>query len=472
MRRLVLILMLLVAGRAPAAVDLAGREAAYSQTGQFVVTGRLLVPDSAHVLRFDDKFQQFVASGWTPGAKPLNRGVTSTNATTLRLDPNYLVATAERLRFAFNELLHLTEPYRGRIYINLLDEAAPADGVTFHQMFDGSKHTWNCKITMPAEIQPELLLRVLVQALLFEASQRNAGPGGCEIPLWLTEGLIAHLAARVGGQVLFDQQTKINTSYSPVAESRELSEAIGPAGCFTLEQLSWPGTIERKPGVERDFEVSAHAFVRELLRLQNGGRCLGQVVRLLPRFENWQFAFLSAFQTHFPSLLDAEKWWAINSLHLGGRGDFEKWTLADSLQRLDQALVLTIERRATPESESIREERDLRSVILTMNFEQQKSMLARTISGLFALELRAAPQLFRLVSDYRLILERYVTDRAEALRRDIERQRPSRRQEVVIEATLRRLAALTELRQDFDILLPEVPAPAATTGPALSSVQP
>ncbi len=472
MRRPVILAALLVATPAMAAVDLPGNEVAYSQSGQFVVTGRPLAPSSVRLFRYDPNSRRFVNDGWTAGSRPQDPALGATNSTTLRLDPNYLVASAERLRSGFNEVLQFKEPHRGRIYINLLETASPDDEIMFNRIYDRLKQTWNVRITMPSELAPERVLRVLIQALLFEATHRQAGPGGCDIPHWLSDGLVAHLDERFGDLAVFDPAQPLNTSYSPMDEARILNEALGPGGCLTLEQLSWPGTLGDQPGIAQTFTRSSHAFVLELLQLKDGGRCLGRTIQLLPRFENWQFAFLSGFQPHFPSLLDAEKWWAINSLLMGGRGAFEKWTFTESLRRLDHVLALPVERRTGSEGEGSREEMSVRAIITSMSFEAQKSMLTRTISRLFALELRAAPHLARLITDYRTTLERYVADRDEARRKDAERSRPSRREEVVVEVTVRRLDSLAQLRQDFELLLPGEVVPDVPPSAVVSSVGP
>lgn len=468
MRWLGFVLLLLAADRLSAAPDIGGNEVTYSQSGQFVVSGRHVEPSAARRFRFDGNVQQFVATGWTAGTKAGDGTITATGAATLLLDPNYLVASAERLRSGFNDLLDLKETHRGRIYISLFEAASPDDEITFIQVYDKPKQTWSARISMPTELAADRVLRVLIQALLFEASHRGAGPGGCEIPLWLTEGLVAHLGERLGDLAVFEPARTINAAYSPLSEAGRLKARLGNETCFTLDQLSWPRLLEDRSGTRRAFELSSHALVLELAQLRQGGRCLGLMIRNLPQYANWQFAFLAGFQPHFPSLLDAEKWWAIQSLLVGGRDAFAKWTIAESLKRLDEALVLPVERRVGSEEELTREEMTLREIVVALGFEQQQPMLMRTVAGLFALELRASPHAVRLIADYRALIERYLADREDARQKDSERSRPSRREEVVVETTLRRLDMLARLRQDFEVLLPAEGAPAGDP-PALSS---
>lgn len=471
MRRTDLTFLLFVTASLLVVADARGNEVAYSQSGQFVITGRAREPQAVRRLQFDPNFRRFVEAGWTPGARTESTAGTNTNEPTLLLDPNYLVASAERLRSAFGDLLDLRDPHRGRVYINLLEAAPSGDEITFNRVYDRLKHTWNVHITMPAELAPDRLLRVLIQALLFEVSHRGAGSGGCEIPLWLSEGLVAHLSERFGDLALFEPAQVLNASYSPLNEARQLRASCGTNTCLTLEQLSWPGLLEDTPEVRHQFTLSAHALVLELAQSRNGGRSLGRMIRTLPRFENWQFAFLDAFQARFPSLLEAEKWWAINSLLVGSRDGMEKWTFVETLKRLDAALLVPVERR-TGDDTATRMELSLKEVIGTLSFEQQRPLLVRSVRGLFALELRAAPHAVRLVEDHRVTLERYLSDREEARRTERERNRATRQEEPVIEATLRRLDSLAQLRQDFEVLLPGDALPDATSAGVAASVRP
>lgn len=445
---------------------------AYSQSGQFVVAGRSLPPAASRVLRYDSGIRRFVDAGWTGGERPVATETGGTNSVALRLDPNYLVATAERVRSTFNDLLDLQEPYRGRVYINILESTGPDAEITFISTYDRSRRVWDCQITMPPEMTPDRLLRVLTQALIFELSHRGAGPGGCDVPLWLNEGMIAHIDARLAKTAVFDPNKSVDIFRSPVKERDDLNQAIGPAGCLTLEQLSWPGQLESKPEVERAFRLSAHALVLELLNFRDGGHCLGETLRRLPQFQNWQFAFLKSFNGHFPSLLDAEKWWALDSLHFAGKGAFEKWSLTETLRRLDAAIVLPVERRNSPDEESVRDEMNLPAIVTSIDFDAQKSMLARLISGLFNLELRAEPRVVRLVVDYRKTLEQYVADRAEAIRLEKESRHPIRREATVVQSALTHLNELAELRKDFDLLLPEKPTVKQGTATNLAAGRP
>ena len=458
------ILTLLLAGATGQAAEPLEHREAFSQSGQFIVSGRALPAAAARVFQRDPASGSLVASGWTQGEKHMVQGTEPGKKTLLRLDPSYLVATAERVRQLFNETLRLNEPYRGKVFIRLLEAAPPTTEIVVERSYEKQKRTWNFRVVMPANISGDKLLNALIQTLLLEASHRGAGPDGCDLPRWFTEGVVAHLKIRSTASAIFDLHQGVNTIVQPTDERKQLYDQIPAGGCLSLEQLSWPNETQS----EVAFRDSAHALVLELLRLPDGGRCLGQALRQLPQYANWQFAFLNGFQQHFPSLLDAEKWWSVTSLHIGGRGGLEKWSFAASLQHLDELLTIPAEQRSKEGTEFLREEIELPVLLTSFPFDQQKPSLARLISGLFNLELRAAPRVSRLVSDYRVTLERYAADYTEALDRDIARGRSNRRRQDVVDATLQQLARLATLRKDFELLKPGPATP--EDSPSLSNL--
>ena len=435
-----------------------GVETVHSQTGQFVVSGRLLAPSAARTLSFDPNFNRWMPAGWTSGAKPNERSQREPEELGLRLDPHYLVATAERIRQLLHDELKLEGRHRGTVFIKLLEAARQDDQIVVASGYDQLRREWNFKIEMPSEVAATKLVRLLTEVLILEAATRGAGGTQPEIPLWLREGMVGHVTALASGRAFFEPDHGLAVTARPEDEAVALRNRIGKNEVFTLEQLSWPLTLPARPELEQDFRNSAHALVNELIRIPGGGRALGGMLLNLSQFQNWQFAFLGSFQDKFPTLLAAEKWWAVTSLHLGGRSDFERWTVAESLARLTRQLKVPIERRPAGTGEILREEMALPDIVSSMNYSVHKPILERVIAGLFNLELRAAPHLTRLVGDYRGALEKYLADRDEAFRVETERRQRTRRHEVAVEGFVRQLARLDTLRSDFELLIPE-PAP-------------
>jgi len=96
----------------------------------------------------------------------------------------------------FGEIWPRNAPWRSKIHLYL----HPANGsdetitITSEQFTDGWQYGV-CVCTCPTVVEPRALTRSIVQVLLLEMANRNAGAHGAEIPLWLTEGLTQQLLA-------------------------------------------------------------------------------------------------------------------------------------------------------------------------------------------------------------------------------------------------------------------------------------
>jgi len=80
----------------------------------------------------------------------------------------------------------------------------------------------------------------------------------------------------------------------------------------TFTQLSLPDP-EHLSGPGWDiYQSCSQLFLERLLSLKDGRVKLRIMLSSLPYYLNWQSAFLKAFEQDFPSMLEAEKWWAVN----------------------------------------------------------------------------------------------------------------------------------------------------------------
>lgn len=61
------------------------------------------------------------------------------------------------------------------------------------------------------------------------------------------------------------------------------------------------------------FQGSSALLVHHLRMLGRGGASLGSLVLSFNRSLNWQTAFLKTYQGEFQSLLEVEKWWAVQA---------------------------------------------------------------------------------------------------------------------------------------------------------------
>lgn len=433
--------MLLWLGSFAAAV--AQNETVFSQTGQFIISGRSLPPETAQLFQSDPRFSMLLPAGRQLGdnLKPPELQP-ATNRSTVSLDPAYLAATAERIKQQLFQELQLTERHRGNVYITLLRATDPPQEVRVAQKYERFKDRWDYLVEMPSVMEPEKLVRAFVQILLMEAANRQAGPASVPIPHWLAEGLVEHLMATAGDTLVLDPNSKLIATRRLNDEVMTLREQLSNSEVLSLEQLSWPVAKGDPEAFDRLFRLSSHALVMSLIQLPDGGPRLGQLVRLLSRFQNWQFAFLAAFQSTFPTVLDAEKWWAVTTAHLSSRNAYDRWSLADSLSRLEELIVIPIELQ-TADGSILRKNQSLQQVITSMEFSRQQPVLERIVSGLFNLQFRAAPAVLLLARDYQSTLEAYLNMRDFAYLSTLSNRLPTRDPEVVTETALRRLDDLS-----------------------------
>ena len=159
------------------------------------------------------------------------------------------------------------------------------------------------------------------------------------------------------------------------------------------------------------FQGCAHLFVSELLNLPGGPAGMREMLRLLPRHMNWQFAFLSAYQSHFRSALDVEKWWSVTVVNFLGRDQHAKWSVPVGLQRLDEILRSPVEvhlmTNAVPQQTEIR----LQNLLEQVDYSRQRPVIQTMMTQLRMLQWSVPPDLLKLVDDYRFTLETYLAKR-------------------------------------------------------------
>jgi len=126
----------------------------------------------------------------------------------------------------------------------------------------------------------------------------------------------------------------------------------------------------------------------------------------LPRYYNWQLAFLSAFQAHFQRTLDVEKWWSLQSVRFAGRNLLaQTWTFAESAQRLEQVLHAPVEIHVGTNSLPMAESVSLQRVVREWDRPHQDQTLQAKVRELDLLRGRVAPEFILLVEDYRRVLQ-------------------------------------------------------------------
>lgn len=178
-------------------------------------------------------------------------------------------------------------------------------------------------------------------------------------------------------------------------------------------------------------------------------------IRNLHRHYNWQVAFLDTYQAHFSSLLDLEKWWALQVAHFTGRELDVTYSYDDSLARLHQVVRVPVEVRLATNDLPLRGAVPLQTVIQEWDGNRQVRALEQTYSDLALLRARAAPEVLPLLDDYRLTIEHYLKNRNRA---GIYLPKGTNRQASLIQLIRRTVRSLDRLDRQLAGLLPESPA--------------
>src|SRR5437660_3443156 len=132
---------------------------------------------------------QFIVRG--PSISPVGTNSQGAEAGLIELSPDILAISGERIKQALLRELTLGDLWRGRISLEispvLSTNQAPI--IVAKPFTDG----WQYQMELPRWIETPKLLRGLVQVLLLEIANRNAGLRSAEVPLWLSEGMSQHL---------------------------------------------------------------------------------------------------------------------------------------------------------------------------------------------------------------------------------------------------------------------------------------
>src|SRR2546427_4835586 len=128
---------------------------------------------------------QFVVRG--PAIAQLGNNSGLDDSTLIELDPNILAVTCERIKQALLRELTLADLWRGRVYLEINSALSTNQApIVFAKPFlDG----WQYQVELARSIEKPKLVSGLVQVLLMEIANRNAGARSAEIPLWLSEGV-------------------------------------------------------------------------------------------------------------------------------------------------------------------------------------------------------------------------------------------------------------------------------------------
>jgi hypothetical protein len=335
----------------------------------------------------------------------------------VRLEPALLAVSAERIKVALWRQFEIkpNTQWRGQIYLVIhparsLDESV---NIIAKRLAGG----WDYRVELPDVVSRTRFMRALAGVVLLELANRTAQGHSAEVPEWLVDGLAQELLAAGSPEFILSTPdkvvnrlpvTRINVTQHGLESLTAAQRVLQHHPPLTFEQLSWPTGPELDGNDAGVYRASAQVFVSSLLELKNGTAQMRALLESLPQFYNWQTAFRSAFRADFPTLLDVEKWWALQVAGYAVRDPGPLWTPAASRARLDELLSVPMEVRANSNSLPAYAQISLQNVIRSEDHDRQTAILQSRLRDLELAQYRMSPQYAVLAGDYRQALANYL----------------------------------------------------------------
>jgi hypothetical protein len=423
-----------------------------SSSGQFLVRGSVL-------------------SGSSAGFASMAGAVMTTNSPVIDLEPNLLAISCERIKQALLRELAIADLWRGRVQIAINPAMAsnqpPVIGAKVYT--DG----WRYQVELPPQIHKLKLVRGIVQVLLMEIANRNAGLRSAEIPLWLSEGMSQQLLNNSDTGLVFSQPKGIGDTLGSSWSNREgirgdplknARQRLSSHAALTFAKLGDPLPDQLPEETWKTYQACSHLFVNQLLALNGGRAGLLEMLYLLPHYLNWQSAFLTAYQPVFPRLLDVEKWWAVVLVNFTGQDPQNAWAKDLALQKLDDALHPFVLVSTTRNDLPHRAQMSLQEIINQWDYLRQHIQLKQIAGQLTVMRVKMPPEMLSLVTDYLGTIDGYLKRRDQA---GISRALPGMaplQADAIVKETIRRLNELDRQRAAFGS-----PAPKSSSAPVKPS---
>ncbi len=369
-----------------------------SSTGQFVVRGNVM--------------------GDNPPGAPSAEPRAFTDSPIVDLDPNLLAISCERVKQALLRELRLVDLWRGRIQVvvnpTMASNQPPVIGAKVFS--DG----WRYQVEVPRQIHKLKLVRGIVHVLLMEIANRNAGLRSAEIPLWLSEGLSHQLIDSTETDLVVSRPqwniNNVNVSWAnrqgirrdPLADAR--ARLITHAA-LSFTKLGNPLPDQLPEETWKTYQACSQLFVNQLLSLNGGRGALLQMLYLLPRYLNWQSAFLTAYQRLFPRLLDVEKWWAVVLVNFTGLDPMNAWSREIALEKLEDVLRPPVLVSNRPDDLAHRTRMSLQQIINQWDYLRQRILLKQITPQLVIMRVKMPMEMISLLDEYRGVIESYLNKR-------------------------------------------------------------
>ncbi len=394
---------------------------------------------------FHSSSGQFTARRLKDPAPSFIPAKATTNRQSVSLDPALLVTECEQLKGRLLAELDETDNWQGRIDLiinpSMAEDAGPQ--LTAVSRSPG----WTYQLVLPKKVAHEILMRKLFQTLFLEMANRHGGGQSADIPLWLVEGMSAHLEANslMAFMLQPGQSVSRNIVWNKGTQTMPTELRQHPALAF--QELSWPEESDLTSDGLPLYRSCAQLFLEGLLKFDDGKACLRSMIDQLPGHWNWQTAFLAAFHSHFEQLLDVEKWWSVNYVDSVRGYKAQAWSDEDSRRSLQNALDIPVEVHFEAGHMPVEAKVTLQEVIQKWQPKEAREALERTISGLRFLDQRATGEWHLLSQLYLKTLVQYLKDYQTAQREPMLGKHTPPLKQMAYDEVIRQLNALDQRRE-------------------------
>lgn len=330
----------------------------------------------------------------------------------ISLNAPVVVVIAERIKQCILESLAANDEWKGKVILNIHPVDQPDEEIWVNAQ--KTEIGWIYNVDLPAYLQKTRLIRTLVQVVLKEIADRYSGVKPAELPPWLGPAMTMHILINAPDILIMDQFTKKVKTQRKVNPITIVRKNLNGQPPLSWDELCWHGGLYNSEPLLNRYTLSSYLLFHHLMSLKNGNVFMCQMLRQLPSHWNWQIAFLKAYEAHFKSLREVDKWWSVIIESFMGKDGTRAYTFEESLRKLDETLTCPIKFQIETNIAGEVKFLTLQDIITQWSFNQQKVFLRQKIAQLQALKPHISPHLAKLLDDYCSALTTYIQRRAKA----------------------------------------------------------
>lgn len=342
----------------------------------------------------------------------------------LRLDGDLLVVVADRMSSSFYLFLGIPRQWAVPVFLKIDPTLEPDSDIT--ALVRHSLDQTRIEAVLPYFISRERLARFLVNLVFREFLLQHPGRYDEDPPLWISRALERELLTGTLWRPMLEPGQRIHLNQQFVDSLVVSRKALDDQAPMSFEELSFPPPEAMAEELREYYDISAHIFLRMLAELPRGKSKLVSWLMDIKNHLNWQVGFMNAFADDFPTFLDLEKWWAIQSVKVFQRNELQMLQPSESLARLEQILIRYSGNEESGEGESGGGEKEsskdevpmaqsLRSWLESTSFLEHQVSLRQALKQLIFLHGQSHPVVRDTIAGYANAVDAYLRHKSEAV---------------------------------------------------------